>query len=106
MAAYIRKGFPASRKPSYECNCHEVLVLEVCGKHSNFYLFSIYRNPDANDDIYDCLRNSMSYIQENDRKAAFLFVGDFNAHHREWLNSISPTDRHGLSALDFATEWL
>ena len=104
MAAYIRNGFPASRKTCYECRCHEVLVLKVCGKHSNFYLFSVYRNPNANDHIYDCLLNSMAAIQGNDRKAAFLFVGDFNAHHREWLNSVSPTDRHGQSAIDFATE--
>ena len=53
MAAYIRNGFPASRETMYECQCHEVLVLKVCGKHHNFYLFSIYPNPDANDDIYD-----------------------------------------------------
>ena len=46
----------------------------------------------------------MAVIQENDRKAAFLFVGDFNAHHREWLNSVSPTDCHGRRALDFSTE--
>ena len=104
MAAYIRKGFSASRKPDYECDCHEVLVLKVCGKHSNFYLFSIYRNPDADDEIFDCLLNSMAFIQENYRKAAFLFVGDFNAHHREWLNSVSPTDCHGLRAVDFSTE--
>ena len=66
MAAYIRKGFSASRKPDYECDCHEVLVLKVCGKHSNFYLFSIYRNHDADDEIFDCLLNSMASIQEND----------------------------------------
>ena len=104
MAAYIRKGFSASRKPDYECDCHDVLVLKVCDKHSNFYLFSIYRNPDADDEIFDCLLNSMASIQENDRKAAFLFVGDFNAHHRKWLNSVSPTDCHGLRAIDFSTE--
>lgn len=104
MAAYIRKGFPAYRKQSYECDCHEVLIVKVCGKHSNFYLIAVYRNPDANDDIFDCLLNSMASIQENDRKAAFLFVGDFNAHHKEWLNSKSPTDCHGLRAIDFSTE--
>ena len=78
MAAFIRKGFPATRKPDYKCGCHVVLVLKVCGKHGNFYLFSVYRNPDADDEIFDCLLNSMASIQEIDRKAAFLFVGDFN----------------------------
>ena len=46
----------------------------------------------------------MATIQGDDRKAAFLFVGDFNAHHREWLNSVSPTDCHGRRAVDFSTE--
>ena len=104
MAAYIRNGFPASRKACYESRCYEVLVLKVCGKHSNFYLFSVYRNPDANDHIFDCILDNMAKIQENDRKAALLFVGDFNAHHKEWLNSVSPTDRHGQRAIDFSTE--
>ena len=104
MAAYIRKGFLASCKPDYECDCREVLVLKVFGKHSNFHLFSIYSNPDAVNEIFDCLLNSMASIQENDRKAAFLFVGDFNAHHRDWLNSVSPSDCHGLRAIDFSTE--
>ena len=64
MAAYIRKGFSASRKPNYECDCHEVLVLKVCGKYSNFYLFSIYRNPDADDEIFDCLLSSMALYRK------------------------------------------
>ena len=29
-------------------------------------------------------------------------IGDFNAHHREWLNSASPTNGHGHRAYDFA----
>ena len=104
MAAYIRKDFPASHKTNYECRCHEVQVFKVCGKTNNFYLFSIYRNPDADDSIFDCLFTSMAAIQESDRKAAFLFVGDFNAHHREWLGSISPTNCHGLRAFDFSCQ--
>ena len=67
-------------------------------------MFSVYRNPDANDSIFDCLLTSLAAIQESDNKAAFLFVGDFNAHHREWLSSVSPTDCHGLRALDFTSE--
>ena len=41
-------------------------------------------------------------IQEEDRKACFVFVGDLNAHHRDWLNSVSPTNRHGIAALNFS----
>ena len=43
-------------------------------------------------------------VGDKDAKASFVFVGEFNVHHREWLNSISPTDGHGLRALDFSSE--
>ena len=104
MAVYIRNGCSASHKATFECGCHEVQMIEVCGKHNNFYLFSVYRNPDADDGIFDCLLVNMAAIQENDRKASFVFIGDFNAHHKEWLNSIPQTDCHGLRALDFSSQ--
>ena len=41
------------------------------------------------------LRESVDY------KAIFVFVGDANAHHPEWLESVSPTDQTGRDVLDF-----
>ena len=35
-------------------------------------------------------------------RASFLFVGDLNGHHQEWLGSPT-TIRHGVAAFDFAT---
>ena len=104
MAVYIRSGCSASHKATFERGCHEVQIIKVCGKHNNFYLFSVYRNSDADDGIFDCLLVSMAAIQENDREASSVFIGDFNAHHKEWLNFISQTDCHGLRALDFSSE--
>ena len=34
--------------------------------------------------------------------ASFLFVGDLNGHHQEWLGPTT-TNRHGVNAFDFAT---
>ena len=50
--------------------------------NNDFYFFSVYRNPDPDDATFDCLLVNMAVIQENDRKASFVFIGDFNAHHR------------------------
>ena len=36
-----------------------------------------------------------------DVRASFLFVGDLNDHHQEWLDS-TPTNRHGVAAFEFA----
>ena len=35
-------------------------------------------------------------------RASFLFVGDLNGHHQEWLGSTT-TNHHGVAAIDFAT---
>ena len=43
----------------------------------------------------------MGSIQSVDPKSVFCFVGDFNCHHSEWLESCN-TDAHGVAAFDFA----
>ncbi len=100
MSVHIRESFSAHRKTKYECTCHKTVIIRVCAQLHNFYILGSFRNPDSDDTIFDCLL--MTIIQDEDRKAAFVFVGDFNVHHREWLESVSPTDSHGHAALDFA----
>ena len=65
-------------------------------------MFTLYRNPDLDDRIYDCLLTAMAAVQAADARASFLFVGDLNGHHQEWLGS-STTNRHGVATLEFAT---
>ena len=50
-----------------------------------------------------CLLDSMAQVQSVG-KAVFVFLGDANAHHSDWLESVSPTDRHGRDALDFCNQ--
>ena len=51
--------------------------------------------------LFMTVLDSMARVQAVDDKAVFVFVSDANAHHSEWLESVSPTDRHGRDALDF-----
>ena len=44
----------------------------------------------------------MAAVKAEDVRAFFLFVGDLNGHHREWLRSTT-TNCHGVAAFDFAT---
>ena len=41
-------------------------------------------------------------VQAADARESFLFVGDLNADHQEWLGSTT-MNCHGVAALDFAT---
>ena len=54
MAAYVRDIYRAFRQPKFECDCCEMMVVRVCGLRQNFYEYSLYRNPDQDDRIYDC----------------------------------------------------
>ena len=101
MAVCCRNNTSIYCHPQYECKCHEVLYSKTYSKYHNIYIFAVYRNPNANDTIFDCLLTQMSSIQSADPKASFIFCGDINAHHREWLSS-RLTDSHGRSALEFA----
>ena len=42
------------------------------------------------------------WLQCRLKSASFLFVGDLNGRHREWLGSTT-TNRHGVAAFDFKT---
>ena len=58
----------------------------VCGVRQNLYVFSLYRNPDLDDRIFDCLLASMAPVQAEDVGVSFLFAGDLNGHHwSSWL---------------------
>ena len=102
MAAYVRDGYGAFRQPKFDCGCCEMLVFMVCGVRQNLYVYSLYRNPDLDDRIFDCLLESMAAVQAEDVRASFFFVGDLNGYHQEQLGSTT-TNRHGVAALDFAT---
>ena len=83
--------------------CCEMLVVRACGLRQNFYVYSLYSNPDQDGLIYmNCLLTSMAAVQAEDVRALFLFVGDLNGHHQEWLCS-TMTNSHGVAAFDFAT---
>ena len=98
----LRDDYEAFRQPKFECGCCEMLVFRVCGVRQNLYVFSLYRNPDLDDKIFDCLLASMAAVQTEYIRASFLFVGDLNVHHQELLGSTT-TNRHGVVAFDFAT---
>ena len=78
-----------------------VHVFRICSRINNFYVYAFYLNPGRDGSLYDCLLDSMARVQSLDDKAAFIFFGDSNAHHSQWLKSVSLTDRHGRYALDF-----
>ena len=72
MAAYVQDGYGAFRQPKFECGCCEMSFFRVCGVRQNLYVYSLYRNPDLDDRIFDCLLASMAAVQAGDVQAWVL----------------------------------
>ena len=68
----------------------------------DLYVFRLYRNPDIDERIYDCLLALMAAVQAEDVHASFLIVGDLIGHHQEWLGSTT-TNSYGVAVFDFVT---
>ena len=41
----------------------KITKIRVCGVRQNLYVYSLYRNPDLDDRIFDCLLASMAAVQ-------------------------------------------
>ena len=52
----------------------------VCGARQNLYVYSLYRNPELDDRILDCLLASMAAGKAEDVCSSFLFVGYTQIH--------------------------
>ena len=102
MAAYVRDGFEAFRSRKIECGYCEILFFRVCGVRHNIYVYSLYRNADLDDLIFDCLLASMAAVQAEDFCASLMFMGDLIGHQQEWFGSTT-MNRHGVAAFDFTT---
>ena len=46
-------------------------VFRVCGVRLKLYVFSLYRNPDLDDRIFDCLLTPMAAVQAEDARDSF-----------------------------------
>ena len=101
MVACVRDGYGAFCQPKFECGCCRMLFFRVCGVRQNIYAYSLYFNPDRDDRIFNCIQASMAAVQAEDVRVSFLFVGDLNGYHQEWLCSTT-TNRHGVAAFYFA----
>ena len=98
---YVRERFRSFRQSKLGYFCNEPCVFRICSRINNFYVYAFYCQPGHDCSLYDCLLDSMARVQSVDDKAVFVFVSDANAHHSEWLESVTPTDRHGRDVLDF-----
>ena len=50
-------------------------------------VFSLYRNSDLYDKIYECFVTSMTAVSAKVLRASFLLICDLNDTHQQWLDN-------------------
>ena len=95
-------NYPVGWLHTSECGHCEMLNFRIRGARQNIYVFSFYRNPDLDDQIYNCLLTSVAAVQAEDVPASFMFMSDRMAINNGWV--LRPWIAIVLiSAFDFAT---
>ena len=57
---YVREGFRSFRQSKLECSCNESCVFRICSRINNFYVYVVYRNPEQDGSLHDCLLDPMA----------------------------------------------
>ena len=83
-------------------SCCKIIVVMVCVVRQNLYVFSLYCKPWPRWKDFWLFTSINGCHTSWGCRASFLFVGDLNGHHQEWLGSMT-TNSHGVAAFDFVT---
>ena len=104
LCVYSRSDLPLSRLYHLENSNFDVIWLKVCISSSTKFICCLYRSPNSNDfnNLYTYLTSSIEQLLSSFPVAEVALLGDFNVHHREWLNS-NVTSQAGSATYEFAT---
>ena len=102
LAVYARDTLPISREVHLEKPTEPFMCFRLSLLHSTSYLFFLYRSPSSQDcSVLDSVSQSIDSALTSYPSANIFVFGDFNAHHREWLNH-DRSDAAGIHTHNFA----
>ncbi|VVC88102.1 unnamed protein product [Leptidea sinapis] len=104
VCVYVREDVCSRRLSFLEGQDLSIIWLRVdCDDHPRIYA-CLYRSHSGNaetDRLLEHIQMATDTVLEQIPTAEIVFLGDFNAHHAEWLGSRT-TDHAGRSVHDFA----
>ena len=86
LAVYVKEGLPFAWDLSLENSAYSYLCFRLALLHSVSYFFYLYQSRSLS---ISC--NIDDVLSINPSANAFVF-GDFNVHHKDWLNYSRRTD--------------
>ena len=104
LAVYVKEGLPFARDLSLENFADSYLCFQLALLHSVSYFFFLYRSPSsALCTVFDSISSNIDEVLSINPSANVFVFGDFNVHHKDWLNYSSGTDRPGELCYNFST---
>ena len=103
VCAYTNINTPSARLMHLESSNFDALWLKICLPTSTIIICFCYCSPNSTDfpAFFNYLSSCHESLLSSHPRAEILYVGDFNLHHKEWLNS-THDDVGGFEAHSFS----
>ena len=99
LAVYVKEGLPFARDLSLKKSADSYLCFRLALLYSASYFFNLYRSVLCT--VFDSISSDIDEALSINLSAVFVF-GDFNVHHKDWLNFFVGTDRPGELCYNFS----
>ena len=94
LAVYVKEGLPFARDLTLENSADSYLSFRLALLHSVSYFFFLYRSPSsALCMVFVSISSNIDEVLLINPSANVFVFGNFNVHHKDWLNYSSGTNR-------------
>ncbi len=101
---YYKNGMALHRRQDLEPAEHEIMIFTIKLHTGNLLMSLLYRPPGGK----NCApiiwyTDNLDHLRSKTRAIGTILAGDYNAHHREWLQSRANTNAPGRKTLTLCT---
>ena len=103
LAVYVKKGLPFAWELSLENPADSYLCFQLALLHSVCYFFFLYQSPSLTlCTVFDSVWSNIDEVFLINPSVNVFVFGDFNIHHKDWLNHSGGTDQPGELCFNFS----
>jgi len=101
---YYKNGIALHRRQELEPAEHEIMILTIKLDTGTLLMSLLYRPPgNKNCAPIDWYTENLDHLRSKTRAIVTILAGDYNAHHKEWLQSKAKTNAPGRKTLTLCT---
>ena len=102
LPVYVKEGLPFTWDLSLENYTNSYLRFRLALLHSVSYFFFSYQSLSSLYKVFYSISSNIDEVLSINTSANVFVFGDFNVHHKDWLNYSGGTDRPGELSYNFS----